>query len=127
VPSHQRLWLAGGWLLVGLVIYLSLIPHPPEPKYFPSADKLGHVFAYCGLSLWFCQLYRTVASRMTTISALIGLGAGLEFIQGWMGYRYFEVWDMAANTAGVMMGFLLVHTRLGRLFVLIEVKLRQVV
>lgn len=61
---------------------------------------------------------------MIAITALIGLGAGLEFIQGWTGYRLFDVWDMAANGVGVLFGLLLVRTALGRLFISIETALR---
>lgn len=113
--------------MVGLVIYLSLTPHPPEPFSFSNADKLEHGIAYGSLALWFCQIYVSVRSRMIAIIALIGLGIGLEFVQGWTGYRFFDVWDMVANSIGVMLGFLLVLTPFGRLFILIEAALRQVI
>jgi len=125
VLNFRRAWLTGAWLLVGLVIYLSLTPHPPEPFSFSNADKLEHGIAYGSLALWFCQIYVSVRSRMIAIIALIGLGIGLEFVQGWTGYRFFDVWDMVANSIGVMLGFLLVLTPFGRLFILIEAALRQ--
>ena len=125
--KHRHFWLSGGWLLVGLVVYLSLTPHPPEPLSFPNADKLEHGFAYGSLALWFCQIYLSTRSRWVTIAGLIGLGVGLEFVQGWTGYRFFDVWDMVANSIGVLFGFLLVLTPLGRLFVLLEAALRQVI
>jgi len=127
VLNFRRAWLTGAWLLVGLVIYLSLTPHPPEPFSFSNADKLEHGIAYGSLALWFCQIYVSVRSRMIAIIALIGLGIGLEFVQGWTGYRFFDVWDMVANSIGVMLGFLLVLTPFGRLFILIEAALRQVI
>lgn len=61
---------------------------------------------------------------MIAVALLIGLGVGLEFLQGWTGYRLFDVWDMAVNSIGVLFGFLLVRTPLGRLFILIETALR---
>ena len=124
MPGFRRAWLAGGWLLDFLVAYLSLTPHPPQQVTFAHADKLEHGLAYAFLSLWFCQLYLSARSRMVAIAALIGLGVGLEFIQGWTGYRLFDVWDMAANSIGVLLGLLLVRTRLGRLFISIETALR---
>ena len=124
MPSYRRVWLAGGWLLVCLVVYLSLTPHPPEPVSFANADKLEHGIAYASLSLWFCQLYLSIHSRIMIIAALIGLGVGLEFTQGWTGYRFFDVWDMAANSIGVLFGYILVRTPLGRLFISIEIALR---
>jgi VanZ family protein len=126
VLSYRRAWLAGGWLLIGLIVYLSLTPHPPEPFSFPEADKLEHCIAYGSLALWFCQIYLSIRSRMIVLAALIGLGVGLEFVQGWTGYRFFEVWDMVANSIGVLLGFLLVLTPFGRLFILIETALRQI-
>jgi VanZ family protein len=123
---HRHFWLAGGWLLVGLVVYLSLTPHPPKPFSFPDADKLEHGIAYGSLALWFCQIYLSTRSRVFVLAALIGLGIGLEFVQGWTGYRHFDVWDMVANSIGVMLGFLMVFTPFGRLFILIEAALRQI-
>ena len=113
-------------MLIGLLVYLSLTPHPPEPFSFPDADKLEHGIAYGSLALWFCQIYFSARSRMIVLTALIGLGIGLEFVQGWTGYRYFDVWDMVANSIGVLLGLLLVRTPLGRLFILIETALRQI-
>lgn len=113
-------------MLVGLVVYLSLTQHPPEPLLFSNADKLEHGFSYGLLALWFCQIYLSTRSRMIAIAALIGLGVGLEFVQGWTGYRFFDVWDMVANSIGVLLGFLLVRTPLGHLLILIETALRKI-
>ena len=121
---YRRAWQAGGWLLVFLVIYLSLVPFPPQPVPFAFADKLEHGFAYGLLSFWFCQVHVSAHSRLLVIAALIGLGAGLEFLQEGTGYRTFDVWDMAANCIGALFGLLLVRTPLGRLFVLVETALR---
>ena len=118
--QYRRVWLASGWLLVVLVVCLSLMPHPPEPLSFKNADKLEHVFSYAMLALWFCQLYRSVKLRAAVVIALVGSGVALEFVQGWTGYRMFDVLDMLANSVGVMLGWLLVLTPLGNLFVYIE-------
>ncbi|MDH4234364.1 MAG: VanZ family protein [Gallionella sp.] len=125
--NYRCAWLAGGWLLVGSVIYLSLAPHPPEPLTFSNVDKLEHGFAYTLLSLWFCQLYVQGRQRAMIAVALIGLGIGLEYVQGWTGYRTFDAMDMLANGCGVLLGFILVRTSLGRLFVMFETALRQVI
>ena len=117
---YRSVWLAAGWLLVGLVVYLSLMPNPPEPLSFSDADKLEHGLAYASLSLWFCQIYRQARQRVVVIAALVILGITLEFLQGYSGYRMFDIADMVANSFGVLLGFLLARTRLGRLFILIE-------
>jgi len=126
VLNYRRVWLTGGWFLVGLVVYLSLTPHPPEPFSFPEADKLEHCIAYGSLSFWFCQIYISTRSRMFAMVLLIGLGVGLEYVQGWTGYRFFEVLDMVADGIGVFSGFLLTQTPMGRLFILIERVLQQI-
>lgn len=118
--KYRSVWLAGGWLLVSLIVYLSLTPHPPEPMSFPNADKLEHGFAYASLSLWFCQIYLTSRQRAVVVIALIAMGVVIEFLQGWSGYRFFEYADMLANSTGVVLGYLLARTALGRVFVLIE-------
>ena len=117
---HRSAWLMGGYLLISVVVYLSLVPHPPEPLSFPNSDKLEHGLAYATLSLWFCQIYSVARSRVKVIVALVAMGFMLEILQGWSGYRYFEYADMLANSIGVLLGFLLLRTPLGRAFILIE-------
>ena len=113
--KYRRLWITVGWLLVGLVVYLSLTPHPPEPVTFNNADKFQHALAYGALALWFGQIYRSVTSRVMLALALTVLGVGLEYVQGWTGYRTYDVLDMVADGAGVSLGWLLALTPLGRL------------
>lgn len=116
----KRVWLAIGWLLIALVVYLSLTPQPPEPMSFDNSDKLEHAFAYAVLSFWLCQIYPSARSRMRVMAGLVGLGVALEFVQGWTGYRSFDVLDMQADTVGVLLGWILVLTPLGRLMACIE-------
>ena len=118
--KYRSAWLVGGWLLVSLIVYLSLTPHPPSPLSFPNADKLEHGFAYAVLSWWFCQIYLSLRQRGIVIVAMIIMGVVIEFLQGWSGYRYFEYADMLANSTGVMLGYLLARTALGRVFISIE-------
>ncbi len=121
--EYRRVWLAGGWLLIALVVYFSLAPHPPEPLTFENSDKFEHAFAYAMLSLWLNQLYASVRARAVVIVTLVGLGVGLEFVQGWTGYRMFDVLDMQANSVGVLLGWFLALTPIGRSFACIESRL----
>jgi glycopeptide antibiotics resistance protein len=34
------------------------------------------------------------------------MGIGLEFTQGWLGYRTYDPFDMLANTIGVALGWM---------------------
>ncbi|MBA3024592.1 MAG: VanZ family protein [Gammaproteobacteria bacterium] len=116
----HKVWLGFGWLWILLVCYLSLMPHPPQPVSFEGVDKLEHLLAYVGLMLWFCQVYVTRASRIGVLVGLVALGVGIEILQGMGGYRYSEYADMLANTGGVLMGWGLAHTRMGRAILLLE-------
>lgn len=116
----KRVWLIVGWLLIILIVYLSLAPNPPTLVMFENADKVEHAFAYATVAFWLCAIYLTVRSRVVVIVALIGLGVALEYVQDWTGYRSFDVMDMLADTVGVLLGWLVARTRLGRLFAYIE-------
>jgi VanZ family protein len=120
VSVSRRAWLGLGWLWIVLVCYLSLMPHPPEPVSFEGVDKLEHLLAYAGLMLWFCQVYVTRTARIRVLVGLVSLGVCIEILQGMGGYRYFEYADMLANTGGVLMGWGLAHTRMGRVILLLE-------
>ncbi len=56
---------------------------------------------------WFCQLYASRRARVGYALGFIALGIALEFIQRATGYRSFELWDMVADGAGVLIGWLL--------------------
>lgn len=115
--SIRTLWLALSWVWVAVVFYLSLTPRPPEPFSFSNADKLEHMLAYGLLMLWFCQLQFT---RTWLAAAFVAMGIGLEFLQGMSGFRHFDYADMVANSAGVLMGWVIARTRAGRILEFVE-------
>lgn len=117
---YRKAWLSGAWGLVALVIYLSLMPAPPQVLTFDWSDKFEHGLAYTSMSWCFCQLYRTGAQRIRVVVALIAMGIVIEILQGLSGYRFFEYADILANSVGVWAGFLLARTALGRAFIGIE-------
>jgi VanZ family protein len=101
----QSLWLASAWLLVGVVVYLSLARLDVDIP-VGGGDKFGHVLAYGVLAFWFMQVYATSASRIAIFAGLIIMGITLEFVQGYVG-RQFDYVDIAANTLGVFVGWVL--------------------
>lgn len=109
-----------GWLWLAGVCVLSLLPHPPKPLAFESADKLEHLLAYAWLMLWFCQVRLTTQERLRYWVGLSLLGVALEWLQGMGGYRYFEYGDMLANASGVLLGWGLAHTPMGRVIAVFE-------
>jgi len=98
------LFVAAGWSIAAVIVWLSLTPSPPQID-FEQGDKLGHFAAYGTLMFWFCLLYTRRASRIAYALLWIAMGIGLEFVQGQLGYRTFEVYDMYANTLGVALGW----------------------
>ncbi len=77
------------------------MPIPPQPFTFNGVDKIEHSLAYFLVAFCFYQAYPS--QRRTWAIALIAWGIGIEFIQGWSGYRYRDVWDMVANSTGVLL------------------------
>ena len=114
-----NVWLATGWCLIAAVIYLSLTPAPPKMD-MPAGDKIGHVLAYTVLMFWFSQIYYARRSRVLIALGFVLLGISLEFLQGLGGERQFEVADMIANTAGVMIGWMSGPPRTGNLLSRVE-------
>ena len=121
--THQlrKLWLSIGWLLVGLVIYLSLVSGPLPIDAIARDESthrliygIAHVLAYGTLMLWFLQLY-PVSQRIIIALGLIGLGILLEVLQGLTPDRMPGYLDILANTLGVFLGWLLGKTRLSGL------------
>ncbi|MEW5788717.1 MAG: VanZ family protein [Pseudomonadota bacterium] len=103
-PGLDRpgLWRAVGWCLIVAVVYLSLTPHPP-PSAMSYGDKLNHFAGYAALMAWWLQLERQVW-RLALL--LIVLSLILEILQDLSGYRQGDIYDMAANTCGVALGWL---------------------
>lgn len=87
-----------GWAMVAAIVWGSLTPSPPSA----GNDKVGHFAVYGVLMFWFAQLY---ARRLGCAAGFIAMGIGLEFVQGGLGYRSFELYDMLANAGGVLLGW----------------------
>ncbi len=98
------LGLALGWGWAATIVWLSLTPSPPQVD-VQFGDKLGHFAAYGLLMFWFCLLYSSRITRIRYAAAFIVMGVGLEFLQGQLGYRTYEVFDMFANSLGVFLGW----------------------
>ncbi|MDO8810760.1 MAG: VanZ family protein [Gallionella sp.] len=115
-----RVWLAIGWLWVALVFYLSLMQHPPEPIHFDGVDKLEHALVYAMLMLWFCQVYVERRMRIKLMLSFVAMGVGIEILQGISGYRHFEYTDILANSTGILIGWGLAQTGMGRVLRMLE-------
>ena len=117
-PAHRyhKLWLAIGYALVILVIYLSATSTPPLPDVeIPYFDKVGHLLAYFAMMAWFAQLYHTKKQRIIYAFLFIALGIAMEFVQSFDPARMAEFADMVANTLGVLMAVLITRMSAFRL------------
>ena len=56
---------------------------------------------------WFCLLYARKQTRIAYAVLWIGMGVSLEYAQGLLAYRTFDVDDMIANAIGVLLGWAL--------------------
>ncbi|MGQ0510376.1 MAG: VanZ family protein [Betaproteobacteria bacterium] len=100
----RAILIAAGWGIAAAIVWLSLSPSPPQVD-IEQGDKLGHFAGYGTLMFWFCLLYTRTQTRLAYGVLWIAMGIGLEFLQGQLGYRSYEVQDMAANTIGVLIGW----------------------
>ena len=108
----RNLWRAIGWLGIGLLLLLSLMPAPPEIPGPLGWDKVQHTLAYAVLMSWFWQAYQP-SWRWPLF--FLALGGGVELLQAWSSFRSAELSDLLANATGVALGLgLAVMTPLGR-------------
>ncbi|MEZ5442564.1 MAG: VanZ family protein [Lysobacterales bacterium] len=127
-PAWQRLrwWQALGWLGVGAVIVLSLLPLPQIGPQLPNGDKWQHLLAYATMALYFAQWASTWAQRIRQALSLLALGALLEVLQGLTGYRQMDPLDLLANATGIAIGAGLALGPPGRWLLAIDALLARV-
>ena len=100
--GHPALWRGIGWALILAVVYLSLTPKPP-PATVAFGDKFSHLAGYAGLMAWWLQVDGR-ACRQALFFILMSLM--LEILQDLSGFRTGDIYDMAANSLGVGLGWL---------------------
>jgi VanZ family protein len=93
-------------LLLGVVAVsvLSLIPSDELPEVTLS-DKIQHGLAYMALAAVGVAAFADRTARLSIAAGLFVLGMVLEALQRFVPGRYFDVWDMVANGAGVVLGY----------------------
>ena len=115
------LWLAIGYALVALVVYLSLTGNPVSiGMRFPYQDKVFHAVAYFTLMFWFSQIYHDRFQRYMIAVVLVFMGITLEYLQSFDSNRYSEFGDMIANSTGVALGFFIALTGAKNILLRIE-------
>jgi hypothetical protein len=105
---YPWLWRIVGWALVGGVCIGSVLPERALAAIglLEVPDKVEHVSSYFVLMIWFAGLHARRESVPIAIG-LVALGFGLELVQGRLGYRTFDWFDLLADTVGVAAGWIL--------------------
>lgn len=103
-------WSLIGWLGVAMILYLSLMPHPPELD-IEQGDKLQHMAAYTVLMGWWAQLGASDRANARVALVILVLGISIEFMQAATGYRTFSYADMVADALGIALGWMLAPPR----------------
>ena len=100
------LWMAGGWLAIGFTILTSLWPGGVSLP-VPIWDKLQHAAGYALLMLWFVGLYPRDRFLLLALWCT-ALGVAIEFAQGYLTTtRSMDVFDVVANSTGILIALLL--------------------
>lgn len=95
-------------LWAGAILWLSLLPSPPQPPEWLGWDKLQHAAAYA-LLVWLLgyafSLRPLWRSWLPGIALATGYGVLMELLQGWLtSYRDPSLADAIANLAGALLG-----------------------
>lgn len=115
--KFKPLWQTMGWAMVGIVVWFSLVPQLPQLPNILGLDKIQHILAYFVLMYWYGMGF-TRHWRWSAFFVLLGIG--LEFLQGYGGFRSFDLYDMVANTFGVILGQLILQTPARRLLAIVD-------
>lgn len=119
----KRLWLAVGLLLILGVSFGSVLSVPASVQSVMLHDKLTHLLVYAALMGWFSQIFRHDLTRLLLAVAIALLGVGMEYLQGMVPHRQFEVADMIANSSGVLLAWALAYTSIGNILPWVENRL----
>lgn len=102
-PQSFR-WFVVVGVTIAIVI-LSLVPPPADIQSAGQSDKILHFFAYFGLAGTITYATTELRSQLRVRSLVIffgaiGVGLGVELLQGMLPYRFFTLGDLLANTVG---------------------------
>ncbi len=116
----QKLWAGLSVVLLVVSLWFALKPITPDEEnwldwlsFLTASDKVVHAEAFFGLGLWFGALAGPNHWRRVGLLLLL-YGALVELLQGAMALgRTADLWDLAADAGGVVLGLLAAH-RFGR-------------
>jgi VanZ family protein len=111
-------WLAGGVVLMILVLDLTLLPAAGRQSMWLN-DKWAHFLTFFILMAWFSGVFRARAAPWVALG-LLGFGIMIEIIQSRLPYRSAELADVISNAGGIVLGWGLAAAGFGRWTALLE-------
>ena len=94
-------------LAIGIILWLALSANPPRAAGLFDFDKLNHLAAFFVLALLTEYAFPSASVSALKLLPLLGFGLLIEVLQYWVGYRYFEWLDVAADAAGIVLFWVL--------------------
>ena len=116
--KHPLLWRALSLALLVLVLIGALSPavwfgnKADALSFIKNADKWVHGLTFFVLAVWFSGLVERRRYWLVGLG-LVMFGALLEFFQLYVRYRMADQFDIAANTAGIIVGLAIATAGLG--------------
>ena len=92
-----------GWLAVGLIGLLSLVPAHFRPHLLPNG-QIEHLLAYALVGAFLALIYRDPKRAITISVALPVAAAALEVLQNWAPGRDPKLSDVIASSMGAWIG-----------------------
>lgn len=91
-------------LLIAALIVISYLAFTPQntPIVENLNDKLSHVLAFIVLAFLIDFSWPQLPWKLNKIIPLLGYGLLIEVVQSFLPHRMFSLWDMAADTLGVL-------------------------
>jgi VanZ family protein len=113
-PTRCPWWIVACRILFLVTLVLLVVGSLTPAQHVPAVtaqDKVLHFAAYAVVAVLAVLSIRSPRNRMIGLAALVVLGVALELAQIFVPGRSFDLWDLAANGGGVLMG--LPASRLG--------------
>ena len=116
---YVRRWRFASAFLLILVLALTLVPavwfwpsHREFAAWFFDVDKWLHGMTFVVLAVWFAGLYRPRSYWKIGVG-LIFFGFAIEGCQRLVTYRSAEMFDIAADIIGIVIGLVIAGAGLG--------------
>jgi VanZ family protein len=105
LDPRMRSILFGLWCLAWLAVAVVLLMPLRDPPSFSHSDLIAHFLLFGCLAFGAVGFsHRSVELTLLAVATIAG-GVGLEFAQGLVPSRTFDILDMGANAFGAMVGY----------------------